>query len=70
MNANQKLFLALIISNAVSFVFAALFVIFYFRIYPNQMMLVFPIVFVIGAVFGIIYYPSVKGFLEKKEEKK
>ena len=69
MNPNHKLLLVLIVSNALSFVFAALFVIFYFRIYPNHMMLVFPVVLAIGALFGVIYYPTVKSFLEKKEEK-
>lgn len=69
MKANQKLLMVLILSNVVSFVFAALFVIFYFRIYPNKMLLLFPVLIVAGVIFGLLLYPTAKGILEKKEEK-
>jgi hypothetical protein len=69
MNANQKLMLVLILSSVISFVFAALFVIFYFRIYPNKMLMLFPVLIAVGLGFGLLYYPAVKSFLEKKEEK-
>jgi hypothetical protein len=66
MKASQKLLLVLIIQTGLSFLMAALFVILYFRILPNHMVLLFPSVFGFGLVFGLLCYLPFKYFVEKK----
>jgi uncharacterized membrane protein (DUF106 family) len=69
MKANIRLFLAIILQTGVSFIIAALFVIFYFRIYPNLFSFVFPAAFILGILVGALFYIPTKYFLEKNKEK-
>ncbi len=68
MNTKQKLFLSLAFTSVASFLFASLFVILYFRIFPNRVIWLFPAALVAGVIVGILYYPAVRAFLDKKEE--
>jgi hypothetical protein len=66
MKTNQKFLLILLIQTGLSFLAAALFVILYFRIWPNHMILLFPSVFGFGLFFGLLCYLPFKYFVEKR----
>ncbi len=62
----KRLFFILMIQTGISFLIATLFVILFFRIYPDKMLTLFPLSFVLGMILGIISYLPVKSLLEKK----
>ena len=66
MKTGRILFLVLLIQTGLSFIISALFVILFFRIYPHKMILVFPLSFALGLIFGLLFYVPVKYFLEKR----
>lgn len=61
----KRLFLVLIVQTGLSFLVSALFVILFFRIYPQKMFLIFPISFVLGILVGILSYLPFKSLVEK-----
>ncbi len=65
MKTGKRLLIILLIQTGLSFVIAALFVIFYFRIFPQKMELVFPGSLALGIIFGLLFYLPIKYFLEK-----
>ncbi len=62
----NRLFFIMMVENGISFLLAALFVILFFRIYPDRMATLFPAVFILGLIVGILFYLPVKSLLEKK----
>jgi hypothetical protein len=63
---NQRLLISLILQTGFSFVISALFVILFFRLFPNKIFILFPAALVLGMVFGLLFYLPMKSFLEKQ----
>jgi hypothetical protein len=63
---NQRLLICLVLQTGFSFVCSALFVILFFRLFPNKFLILFPATLVIGMVFGLLFYLPIKNFLEKQ----
>jgi hypothetical protein len=62
----KLLFIILMVENGFSFLLASLFVIFFFRLYPDRVFTMFPLSCILGMVFGILVYLPIKSLLEKK----
>jgi hypothetical protein len=63
---NQRLIICLVLQTGFSFVLSALFVILFFRLFPNKIFILFPAALVMGMVFGLLFYLPIKNFLEKQ----
>lgn len=66
MKVGNKLLLAVIMLCSASFLLASLFVILFFRIYPNKFLFLFPAVLILGVVVGLLSYLPIKTFIEKE----
>lgn len=66
MNGGTKFLLILALYSMLLFVTAVLFVILYFRVFPEQFLLAFPAAAGFGLITGLLSYLPLKFILEKK----
>ncbi|GEM_PF-1754276 len=62
----KRLLFILMIENGAAFLLASLFVIFFFRLYPDRILTLYPAVFILGIIVGALVYLPIKSLMEKK----
>jgi hypothetical protein len=62
----KRLFFILMIENGAAFLLAGLFVILFFRLYPDRIITLYPCIFILGLAVGALVYLPIKSLIEKK----
>ena len=68
MKVGRRMLFVLILYTAIISVISALFVILYFRVFPNKPTLVYPSIFLFGLLVGLISFIPFRSLVEKNDK--